>query len=242
VTRRLVLTGATLVGALAGALSVVHSGGGGSQPPAPARAVGEGGHRGEHDQRAGLPAKARLPVARLAPAVLERDPDTLVTDPRDPRYDAAALAGLKPSEEIFAHEPRDARWAPAMEKMVTQRMGLDLSRMLPHVQVKQIECHTASCAIEFTMPPELASDFWQAGHALPYAEAVRMDDDGNADGQAHMSMILMFGQQSRQPGDYERWHQAARQRTFAKIQEMVRSGDKLWGPAVYAARLLDEKN
>ena len=224
--------GAAALGVLAGIGSVVA---GRSREGRPASGTAESEATRERDPRPLAGSRSGPPRLSVQP---QPEKHEIVADPRAAGYDAAALALLKQPADVFRSEPRDERWAPVMEKTLADQMKDDLAHMLPGVDTEKVSCHTGSCRAEFVMPASIASEFWIAIHATPYAEAVQIEEGGSKDGRARMALLLMLSRDHREPADYRRWHQTMREKRLRRIRQWQDAGDSLSGPDAYAARLI----
>jgi hypothetical protein len=76
------------------------------------------------------------------------------TDPGRPGYDVSRLAALVPPWDIFAQEPRNPKWATAVETTLKSRMEDELLRLAPEIKSVQVECRSTMCRVAFDAPPE----------------------------------------------------------------------------------------
>jgi hypothetical protein len=97
----------------------------------------------------GAAATGRVP--RLA--MPSRQGRTLELRPDSPDYNPALLNGIVPTYTVFAKEPRVERWAKPVETYLSDRIGAELPRLVPGVQLDRVECRTAICAVSLKRLP-----------------------------------------------------------------------------------------
>lgn len=95
------------------------------------------------DSSSGGPSVKAVPAPPRLSAT-KKDDQPVDTRPSSPRYDPIRLALALSPREVFDHEPRDARWAPAMEQRLLPDVQRDLGG-IPGIQDIQIDCRTSAC-------------------------------------------------------------------------------------------------
>ena len=112
--------------------------------------------------------------ARRIPRAVSFEPQgdsyTLARDPNDPHYDPSALvmAMNMRAADLFKAEPRDPRWAPALERRIEEVLTNDFSSVFPGQSfgVKS-RCASSTCMIEVELPPEISQAERLAAVILP---------------------------------------------------------------------------
>jgi hypothetical protein len=67
--------------------------------------------------------------------------------PDRPDYNPQAYSGIVPATDIFAREPRREAWAAPVERYLSAKIARELPAVLPGVELKRVECRTASCSV-----------------------------------------------------------------------------------------------
>jgi hypothetical protein len=65
--------------------------------------------------------------------------------PGRPGYDPARLIGIIRAREIFDQEPRDERWASAVEERLNHSVQAEVAQLVPDLGKIHIECRTSTC-------------------------------------------------------------------------------------------------
>jgi hypothetical protein len=163
------------------------------------------------------PAGGRTLAGRLAGA---SEP---YRDPTSPDYDPHFLLVTEGrlAREVFSDEPRDATWAAPMERQLRASLDIDLPVQAPSATVDELECRTAVCKIEISLP---FGDWDQVGGTYPVfalgtlggeTSDFWMDDDG----RAHAAFFVAFEPGDRDPEAWSRWWPAQRARAIAEARK-----------------------
>lgn len=76
-------------------------------------------------------------------------------DPRSPEYDPSSLVQHgERLTNLFEREPRDEKWAAAMERAMLAPVTGDLKAVIPGIDNVTIECKTAVCKLRWTTQGE----------------------------------------------------------------------------------------
>jgi hypothetical protein len=145
------------------------------------------------------------------------------TDPASPAYDPQYLLVTEGrlGRDVFSNEPRVERWAVPMERKLRDSLAEDLAVQAPSAEVKELECRTALCKVDVSIP----SDQWdQIGDAYPIF-ALGTEGGGVSDGyfddegRTHASFYLFFEAGDRDPEAWSRWWPAQRARSIEEARK-----------------------
>jgi hypothetical protein len=146
----------------------------------------------------------------------------LITDPKAPGYDPFMLAQAGvPEPEIFAAEPRDPIWAPAMEANLRGLIEGDLAALAPGAKLKALECRTLSCELSVGGDDEslkIAASALQIG-----AISRRMRFGKNTKDGGGFDVTLIMDGEVRDPTNWVKLVSQSRQRHLAALRA---SGEK----------------
>jgi hypothetical protein len=183
---------------------------------------GRAGSTTDQSARLAEAAGAKLPsatgkrVVRLARAGVP----TLQNDPTAPDYDALRLTQLAiPANEIFASEPRDERWAPVIERRISQTVDDDLASALAGARVAKIECHTMVCRMEIAADDR--ETLRKASHLFQYAPRAPRTDYVGGDGRT-TTVYLTFDRETRDPDAHQKWYSAVREISLRELRAAPR--------------------
>ncbi len=150
-------------------------------------------------------------------------------DPTAPDYDPLALvvgAGAS-AQAIFDAEPRDQRWALAMEKQISANARRNLGH-LDYLKIGAIECRTSGCVLDVSYPSgdeavarEVAVLIRKTG--LGYATS--MYDSDEKEGRRTDRVGLFFPRDLHDPARVRQWSEEERAKfmQFASDPEAARA-------------------
>jgi hypothetical protein len=95
---------------------------------------------------------AGLPPVKLAPSSVQGPVPGLSVDPKAPDYDARKLIKLTGDPmSVYEAEPRNPRWAPAVEAQMGPLLKDTMRDLLPEVQDVKMECRSTICAVNWSL-------------------------------------------------------------------------------------------
>jgi hypothetical protein len=156
-------------------------------------------------------------TGRSVPKLTVPPAEVLITDPSDPRYDAAKLvdANIKAPEALFTAEPRNPVWASKMEDRIGATLKNDLDALVPHGAEAQVECRTQTCRVVVTLADP--TDARRANFALQIGalgDTVSFQSSRNA----KPGQVELFAMQGEQMKDPEAWSQFNREKRKAFLE------------------------
>jgi hypothetical protein len=77
---------------------------------------------------------------------------TVETRPGYPGYDPMRLGTVLAQSRIFEQEPRKEPWAGQLESALRTGIASDLARIVPGLEVQDIECRTTICRLRWEKP------------------------------------------------------------------------------------------
>jgi hypothetical protein len=157
---------------------------------------------------------SRPPIFHPQPANLGAG---IITDPKAAGYDPFRLAQAGvPEPQIFAAEPRDPVWAPAMEANLKRLIERDLAALAPGAKLGAVECHTLSCKLAVGGDD---TSLKVAASALQIGSLARqmMFGKNARDGGAFEVTLIMDGE-VRDPANWVRLVSQSRERHLAAIR------------------------
>jgi hypothetical protein len=219
---------------LGAALGLAVSGAGGDHGPPVGGGAGAGSAGGARPQGAGRADEVAATPPRQCRGRSVAIPDLrgkpgIQVDPRANDYDPLVLAraGVSPLA-IWGAEPRDARWAGAMESKLRPRLQADLAVMVPgKLDGVQLECRTASCKVTAVLPQTLVRSFHRALSILNYGDGTGFANDSVEtlpDGSVRSSVVIGFDD-NRAPDAFDRTYPPRREKVFERWRERLRKSD-----------------
>jgi hypothetical protein len=118
-------------------------------------------------------------------------------DPGAPDYDPLVLyrAGVS-GFQLWAEEPRDEGWAPAMEARLGPQIQSDLAVMVPGgVEEVNLECKSATCKVSAVVPAPLVRSLNRALSIVDYGDSTYRDQQSKerlTDGRLRYSVVVFF--------------------------------------------------
>jgi hypothetical protein len=96
------------------------------------------------DGRSAAAGRALREKAAPKPPMFHEGTPVIQDLPGAPGYDPTKFMHLVSQSRVFEAEPRDPRWAPAVEAWMNQHLARDLSTILPEAKVT-VECRLTTC-------------------------------------------------------------------------------------------------
>jgi hypothetical protein len=118
-----------------------------------------------------LASSVRNSIPKLSPPKLNDGRPEIYADA--PGYKPTDLLGVLPLKKVFEQEPRVDTWATPVERYLSTRMEAELPSLLPGIEVRGVECRTASCRLDlqFSEGPDLRAIKVQQMLAVLYSPA-----------------------------------------------------------------------
>jgi hypothetical protein len=182
------------------------------------------GTAGSGESVQAAPAATRTPDPRQSPPVFTTPASTLglQTDPRAPDYDAARLVKVtgKSVASIFAAEPRDPVWAPAMEQRQREIARKDIEAVGLTGKIRNVECKTQVCKVILEAPDQTA--LTQTRRLFEIANLATMSTAGRSEGPPGLSeaRYIMFDTRWRDLEANQEMYKTMRQRKLQQLTEM----------------------
>jgi hypothetical protein len=145
--------------------------------------------------------------AASPPRFLTKQAVPVQNDPTQPDYDPVQLSAVGHSfQDIFKAEPRNRRWASAIEHILDSRLAGDLPVFSGEAKIAGIECHTSSCEVKVDAPFD---DVHRVTFGLQYpplgdAFSPSVEKEPIAEGRHRHTLLVLFRPQSRELSELEK--------------------------------------
>jgi hypothetical protein len=146
----------------------------------------------------------------------------VVDDPSAPGYDPTVLkmAMQVPVSAIFAREPRDPSWAPAVEKYLSRTLETDLRSVLPHAKFTfQTECKFSTCMAQITFPDDLTETEQRAAAIVSQYSGIGDATEVKNSGKT-MTLEMAIARDNREPGAMRETRASRRDQWVARLASL----------------------
>lgn len=132
----------------------------------------------------------------------------------DPRYDAVQLSKENDelsTKEIFESEPRDAAFAPVLEKRMHATLStvfreLDLDDKIRAVET---ECRTLSCYTRIEVPKEDVRKIYETLSGIMLGDVQEPGIDGSDPEHTYVTLSNLYRASTRDDSEYEQFQSGA---------------------------------